>query len=360
MASGPVIAISDTHIGRQKGSAIRLTRFLDWLNEGLHAGMLPVETTNGEKNLRVPEKLILLGDFLELWRPREADYTSPVRDGYRILDSLFHLGCHTIYVPGNHDDVAARYFGTYPDQNGHLKVVPKHYPQEGEGEPKEGERIGNLTYFFLHGHQFSRRWSPGVLKFVDFVGRVSYEAYEVSPRALQVGSIFFVLSLILALFYAILPPWAHLLGQLPALVTALLVVVWIILAVLGFAFFWRQLQLAWNRPRHEYVSGFTESPAFNRLIGKPKYRRIDDLVNRHYYKRGKDTINADVIVFGHTHVPGCSRTLAVAKGKTFVNTGSWVESDSRPHDTLAYIDEDRPQLLQWDDETRYVHEFEEN
>jgi len=50
--------------------------------------------------------------------------------------------------------------------------------------------------------------------------------------------------------------------------------------------------------------------------------------------------------------------------KGFVNTGGWVESYSRtegqvrPHDTFAYIDENGPQLLQWDDITGTAHEFE--
>lgn len=359
METGPIIVISDTHIGRQEESARRFADFLKWLRNGLDVGTFTIHTKGGaQKDLAAAEKLILLGDFLELWGPREADYSKPVKDGYCILDMLFHLRCDKIYVPGNHDDVASRYVNTYAPQNGHdFRVIPKHYPQSNVGV-----WIGDKKYFFLHGHQFSRKWGVSVVRFFDFVGRFSYESYEASPRALQVGFFsLFLLPFVLALFYAIPLPWARLLEQFP-FVTALIAVVWIVLAVLGFAFIWRKLQIIWNRPGHEHASGFMESRRFNRLIGKPKYVGIRDLVNKRYYERGKDTIDAHVIVFGHTHVP--ELRLAVEGTRTvegtpkgFVNTGSWVEN-SQQHDTFAYIDEDGPQLLQWDYETGTAHEFE--
>jgi predicted phosphodiesterase len=365
--SGPIIVVSDTHIGLQKGSAVRLTHFLEWLNKGLTAGTLPIQTSSGAfKDLRAPEKLILLGDFLDLWGPRAADYTIPIRDGYGILDSLFHLPCDKIYIPGNHDDVATRYFGIDARQNGyHLTIVPKHYPEQ-----KEGVQIGNKTYFFIHGHQFSRLWGVrGVLKFFDFFGQFSYESYKMNKWALRVGFVVFLLSLIgliilllslmVAPLYAILIQWASLLGKLPVTATALLAVVWVILGIFGFAFVWRKLQVLWYLIHPERGSDLTKARAFNRLIGKPKYRKIGELINGHYYRQGKDTITADVIVFGHTHVPELSPALEAAKGKMFVNTGSWIEGNFFQYDTFAYVDENGPQLLQWDDEERTAREFEE-
>jgi UDP-2,3-diacylglucosamine pyrophosphatase LpxH len=364
--NGPIIAISDTHIGLQQGSAVRLAHFLEWLKKGLNAGTLPIYTSNGEsKNLRPPEKLILVGDFFDLWGPRAADYTIPIKDGYGILDSLFHLPCDKIYIPGNHDDVASRYSGIDARQNGHsLTVVPKHYPQQ-----KEGLQIGSLTYFFIHGHQFSL-WRAGVvLKFFDFFGRFSYESYEVSPQTLRVGFIVFLLSLIgsiiflfslaFAPLYAILSQWTSVLGKLPVLVTALLAVVWVILCIFGLAFVWRKLQLAWNLIHPPHGFRFMESRVFNLLIGKPKYRDIGELINGRYYRQGKDTVKADVIVFGHTHVPELSPALEAAKGKMFVNTGSWIEGTFFQYDTFAYIDEEGPQLLQWDDDAQTALEFKE-
>jgi UDP-2,3-diacylglucosamine pyrophosphatase LpxH len=382
MPIDPILVVSDTHIGFQPKSAERFAHFLQWVGDrlrpaegdGQNLAGLPITTLDGvQKNLKAPKTLVLLGDFLDMWAPRNADYTSPVRDGYGILDVLFHLPCDKIYVPGNHDDVAARYVRIYPDQNNHpFTVVSKYYPQEAV---KQGVQIGGLTYFFLHGHQFSKLWGVPVLKFFDFVGRTSYESYEVSPGALLVGIAVLVFSVLLGIYSWIFPSWLSLLGQLPTAAAALLAIVWVTLGVLGFFWFWRRLQTTYLQIHEEPARGaqgprFAESPRFNRLIGRPKYIKIAELINKHYYKQGKDSINADVIVFGHTHAP--ERYMSDTPGvniqgtnkKGFVNTGGWVESYSRtegqvrPHDTFAYIDENGPQLLQWDDITRTAHEFE--
>jgi UDP-2,3-diacylglucosamine pyrophosphatase LpxH len=356
---GPIIVVSDTHIGRQSESACRFEHFLDWLRAGLLAGTLIFHTQDGAlKEVTAPEKLIILGDFLELWGPREADYANPVADGYRILDSLYHLRCDKIYVPGNHDDAAARYCRIDARQAGHhFTVIPKHYP-----DSHEGEQIGAKTYFFLHGHQFSRKWGARVVKFFDFIGQFSYASHAASPRALQAGFVVLLLSIILGPFSLLVKPWAYLLEELPVFVTAIMAGVWAVLCVLGVAWIWRRLQIAWNRPGREHMAGLTESGKFNRFIGKPKHVGIQEVVNRRYYDRGRDTINADIIIFGHTHMPElCFEVKGTGKPggkrKGFVNTGSWVEN-SHQHDTFAYVGDEGPQLLQWDEETRTVREFE--
>jgi len=241
MPIDPILVVSDTHIGFQPKSAERFAHFLQWVGDrlrpaegdGQNLAGLPITTLDGvQKNLKAPKTLVLLGDFLDMWAPRNADYTSPVRDGYGILDVLFHLPCDKIYVPGNHDDVAARYVRIYPDQNNHpFTVVPKYYPQEAV---KQGVQIGGLTYFFLHGHQFSKLWGVPVLKFFDFVGRTSYESYEVSPGALLVGIAVLAFSVLLGIYSWIFPSWLSLLGQLPTAAAALLAIVWVTLGVLGF------------------------------------------------------------------------------------------------------------------------------
>jgi hypothetical protein len=155
-------------------------------------------------------------------------------------------------------------------------------------------------------------------------------------------------------------PLAHIFDGVPAIITAVLAVVWAVLCVLGVAWIWRGLQKAWNTPGSEHVLRFTDNDWFNRLIGTPKYLDVSELVNRRYYDRGRDTIAADIIVFGHTHVPqvcfDVKNTGKDGKSKGFVNTGSWVVK-RQPHDTFAYIGEEGPQLLQWDEETGTAHKF---
>jgi hypothetical protein len=70
VASGPIIVVSDTHIGLQKRTPKRFAHFLAWVNKGFATGRLPIVTLEGErKHADPPEKLILLGDFFELWGP---------------------------------------------------------------------------------------------------------------------------------------------------------------------------------------------------------------------------------------------------------------------------------------------------
>jgi UDP-2,3-diacylglucosamine pyrophosphatase LpxH len=359
VANGPIIVVSDTHIGLQKSTPKRFAHFLEWLKKGLKTGTLPIVTLAGEReNADPPEKLILLGDLFELWESRAADYANPVLDGSGVLDTLAHLPCDKIYVPGNHDDTAARYFKIDAVQNGHdFKVTPKHYPEQ-----KEGERIGNMTYFFLHGHRFSRLWTPGVLKSFDFVRRSAYKAHEASPRTLRVGISVFGLVVILAQFSALGALWANLLRRLPAFVVFLLtvgtIVGWIVSAILAFAQVWRWLQRLWYTVNSERPSPLTERRFLNRVVGTLKYLNVGDLINLHYYRQVKDTIAADVVVFGHTHIPEISPPNADGTGKRFVNTGSWLKSNVLAYDTFAYIGEDGPRLLRWDDRARIAREFE--
>jgi UDP-2,3-diacylglucosamine pyrophosphatase LpxH len=359
VANGPIIVVSDIHIGLQKKTPKRFAHFLAWLNMGFATGRLPIITLEGERaSLNPPEKLILLGDVFELWGPRAADYANPVLDGSGILDTLVHLPCDKIYVPGNHDDSAARYFKINAHQNGHdFRVIPKHYPRQ-----KGGERIGDTTYFFLHGHQFSRLLTPSVLKSVDFVGRFAYETHEASPRALRVGLIVFGLLSILMRLHALGAPWANFLKRLPTFVTFLLtvgtIVAWVISALLAFAQVWRWLQRLLYAIYPERQSPLTERRVLNRIVGTSKYLNVGDLINLHYYQQGRDTIRADVVVFGHTHMPEISPLNVGGTGKRFVNTGSWLKSDARAYDTFAYIAEDGPRLLRWDDRKRIAREFE--
>jgi predicted phosphodiesterase len=100
--------------------------------------------------------------------------------------------------------------------------------------------------------------------------------------------------------------------------------------------------------------------------GQIRYRKkstqqinVQQLIDKHYYKGEKDTIDADVIVFGHTHVPEISRAEDNGTNKTFVNSGSWIEyQPPRQFDTFIYIDRDRSLLLlQWDNVEKSVREL---
>ncbi len=84
-------------------------------------------------------------------------------------------------------------------------------------------------------------------------------------------------------------------------------------------------------------------------------------------KKEKILDEANVIVFGHTHMPGMSSPdVEKTFGKRFVNSGSWVAEDPkcynavvehREYNTLVYIDSEGPLLLQWGDKKGTVHQL---
>ena len=71
----------------------------------------------------------------------------------------------------------------------------------------------------------------------------------------------------------------------------------------------------------------------------------------------RDTIRAEVIVFGHTHRAGYAKKTFAPPGnpaqerspeKLFVNTGCWADTgDTRPVDTFVYINRTGLYLLEW-------------
>ena len=109
---------------------------------------------------------------------------------------------------------------------------------------------------------------------------------------------------------------------------------------------------------------------------------IVELSARANFRKEIDTINADVVVFGHTHVPEKCYDVEGTK-KQLVNGGSWITYEDRKsdcglidrlrlgvrrsklrkrhkgnaHDTFVYIDRDGPLLLRWDDDENCVREL---
>lgn len=108
-----------------------------------------------EKVLKPPEKVILIGDILELWdaSDRAIEYCSRP-----ILDLLEKLGCEKVYLLGNHDYDLKSLVGVYPSGEHTLSIVEDCYPVQERGKVvalKKGDR----DYLFVHGYQFDRLFS---------------------------------------------------------------------------------------------------------------------------------------------------------------------------------------------------------
>lgn len=354
MGDGPLIVVSDTHFGLEDGvkdrSANVFQHFLEWLAELEKGKKVTIQTSDGEKSLQAPQKIILLGDLFELWEPQSGDLTTPFRDSFTLFTSLLTLKCEKIYVLGNHDEELSDYEGEYRCENGStFTVFSRHYPTD---PASESEKVGDKKYFFLHGHQFDKlferagplRRLPGLME------QLSSSASEHVNR--RIGPLGFILIFCFSALWITRSSW--ILNRPP--IFAVLLLLWFISIILGVPWFWTWIQkAAWT-----YV--------FKRFADRPKYADINKIINQNYYKKEKDTSVANVIVFGHTHVPEISSPDVEKKlGKMFVNSGSWVASvDPAYHtvafkhpayDTLVYIDNEGPLLLQWDDEKRTVHQL---
>jgi len=59
-----------------------------------------VPTPNGGKSLRAPQKIILLGDLLELWEPQSGNLITPFRDSFTPFNALLTLshGYNTLSI----------------------------------------------------------------------------------------------------------------------------------------------------------------------------------------------------------------------------------------------------------------------
>ena len=401
MDDGPIIVFSDTHFGFEAASARRFQNFvLNWLAPLVYTGSKKITSNEGEKTLEAPSKIILIGDILELLAPRNCDPTLPLRESFDIFNSLVALKREIIYVSGNHDEDVGSYRdgeltyvsdshdgeaasyrnethceGDYAFKNGcQLTVYSDHYPVHGSD--KLGKKIGAKTYYFFHGHQFDSFWRLRFArKFGDFVAQSSagiryWKLFNVSGPVILLGTV--ILSVALA------PPlsidWLSRLAGLVSLPGVILIsLVW------GFFLFLSVIWIFSRLTQWYYHSTCPGYPSRLRNVGIEVIARIA----RREFTREMDTINADVIVFGHTHVP--EKCHVKGTNKQLANCGSWItyrdpksncgwidrvrlavnrsksqkSQKDNVHDTFVYIcrDRDEPLLLQWDDDKSRVLEL---
>ncbi len=180
-----IIVVADTHFGLKKGKINMsmpgyLAHFLEWVNNLEREPVHIIEGDIKEENIRVkdifpPEKIIFLGDLLELWDSKNETLAANV---LTLLPTLSSIEAEKIYVLGNHDDILKRIvlktphtgeYMEYPLGKSALKVFPDRYP------PVTADMKGAFTvmygeehYLFIHGHQFDK----------DFTGPLTiYKTY---------------------------------------------------------------------------------------------------------------------------------------------------------------------------------------
>jgi UDP-2,3-diacylglucosamine pyrophosphatase LpxH len=363
-----VLVISDTHFGADVCSKEAFTRFLDWLAEWMNAsktkggtkekvdpvtGELDIKKDeNQESEPKPPEIIILLGDFLELWDPRDDDRTQPLRDSFQIFHKLFNLPCKKVYVVGNHDHELIDYgsISALPGKGrgeSHLEdyacanatqfvIARDHYPNLPSKRADEWLKIGEECYYFLHGHQLDK-WFRAASEFQFVPGWMSSfaSAYRsINPWLGRLGSTVLGVGIALAIGSAV-GVWA---APLWLLLLLTLASIWVAVPWL-----WVKLQ----RPVWKWIG---------RRGVVPKYENVETVARDYFHPKMYKT-RAQTLVFGHTHYPGCWRgdKQGPLKSWTFVNCGSWVEPSpvvlkKAPRiefNTFVYIDDKGPSLCKW-------------
>jgi predicted phosphodiesterase len=273
-----VYAIGDTHLGlRGWGPSghherpLLVADFFRWLSALPEEGY-PMPTWNGQglgtRVLRRPDRLILLGDILELW---EAENQAVLFSAATVSSALARVPCQKIYVLGNHDSILQPLKGLYPLGAENLELIGETYPVSDTGEIRS-LRIGDRNYIFIHGHQFDPVLHGRFGKYWPLLAPIRQAGAALGDYAFVFAAMW-VAALIVHVSY---PAWP---------------VDWFM--ILGLPFLWLPrlyMRIGWR---------------WWRLLGGLRYNR--DLALKGFVKwwtkvRQSRGIPDDVgIVFGHTH-----------------------------------------------------------
>lgn len=346
-----VIVVSDVHLGDETSNYEDFSKFIDWIAAIEKEGGKTIKSGGKEFFIKPPEKLILLGDILELWSPRDNEPKYTLQESIEPFGKLVNLGCEKIFVLGNHDDDIAEYLNIKKKSSGikentfninttNFTIINRHYPSNPEDKEKGFLQVGKYKYFFIHGQQFDKlfiRFGP-LAKIPTYTAKISNLVSENLPLkgwSIVLASIVFLgLSLgfkdnnlgfginnlefknnmFLGFF------WSSLVLSVPKIFTYLQDKIWAIFGV--------------------------------SLTEKPKNKNIQTIVKEKYYNIKDDTTDWDVnIVFGHTHVPEIRpyRPSGTGEGHEwlFLNAGSWTQEKGN-YNTFVYLDEKGYYLFKWD------------
>ncbi|MGZ4908366.1 MAG: metallophosphoesterase [Halobacteriota archaeon] len=374
MSGCPVLVISDTHFGFEDESEVRFQHFMTYLTDAVHSGRMVIKSRQElsseiprkalrKESLEAPHKIILLGDILDLLVSRDSNTVRPFWESFNPINSLISLNKELVYISGNHDAVVGNnYKGRkYPLKgNATLRVYLDQYPAKDPHGRWLGVQIGKSKYVFAHGHQFDFFFgNPSVMRFANFAGFSSAAAANLKWFR-RLGAFAFALALgvvISAFLYNWLPSLLAqlipMLEQHPLLSGFVLLGWWFFGAIAFLGVFWAFILAAQSWYNYSRHPGHTQGGRYEKLLPVRSRRSIRQIIGTLGFWWQKRKIDADVVVFGHTHDPEIYASKH-ASVKLLVNAGSWIVQRDLTHDTFVYIDESGPRLLQWKDRCRYV------
>jgi UDP-2,3-diacylglucosamine pyrophosphatase LpxH len=344
----PVIVVSDVHLGGKSSNYEDFWGFLEWLSR-LPVDGSPFKCEDTELMIKRPGTIVLLGDILELWDPRDDDRNYVAKDVLIPLSILNKLDCDIIYVIGNHDEDIYEIKKVWKAKGvrfpykgkGTFKIFYRTYPERTKDTKRiDGVKIGQNRYAFLHGHQFDRfqvfykisrylkvRFDPidwhqdlANVSFTKNIGRTFRATFVFSL-------LFFFYMLGYILWFRDTPIWS------------------------GFGILWILISSFFVATILPKVVTFSNTEIWRRIprtIVK-KCTSVDDVIKDRYNRDKGQHIDANIIVFGHTHNAG--KYFEDEEKRLFINTGCWVrECAKEKRNAFLYIDDKAPYLLTWDKE----------
>jgi len=372
----PVIVVSDVHLGGKNSHCEDFRDFLEWLNT-LSDNGTSVDCNGINIDIKKPGTIVLLGDILELWDPEEDDRNYVISDVLTTISFLNSIDCDIVYVIGNHDEDLLDFKKVWRKKGvehinngkGTFKMFYRSYPKTKEGtEEVDGIAIGEKKYAFLHGHQFDR--VQVFYKFSRFLSRKLNKQVRIDPidwfqdlanvsftknigRKLwntAVFGLFFIFYLLFTRYIQdirdiLLRYWPFgdksldiSLGIFWVLITSFFVVTILPKVV------------TWAATKFWDWFGIKCTP-------------IENVITKRYKATKGKNIDANIIVFGHTHNAGYYPKELKKDERLFINTGCWVDISEKKckekgaiPNTFLYIDTEALYLLKWDKEVKVEEE----
>jgi predicted phosphodiesterase len=225
---GCIYVVSDLHLGGRGACPNEFTAFIQWLRSIPDTGICPAtlftlrkgETRHtGEVSFRRPEKLILLGDVLDMWDPLDQDRSHVVKDAVGPLSCLHGFPGELIYVSGNHDmDIdeirktldGKFYWGCKPGSTPNFEMYRGHYPatekrrragEETEETVLPGIFVGDTKYSFIHGHQLD----PEQIQYQ--IGEITQSRFDPVDAITDLANVSFIKEMRPQLLWAVATGW---------------------------------------------------------------------------------------------------------------------------------------------------------
>ena len=383
-----IIVVSDLHLGGNHGERTSrdFSSFLDWLKllcDESNETRVEIKA-KGSKKLKPPQMLILLGDILELWRPRPPMRSELFRDLFPLISKLLELPIPIVYVTGNHDREICEFFEAFPgfpEVKSKFIIEADQFPCgkiPGQMINEHGLRLGNkYEYTFLHGHQFDGRFKI-TSSFSEYPGWVCNNSsiFEMHPYYRPFIWSFCAFGI---LYFLLIGPQLSAMYHVPLWIMNILHNV--LLAFTGMSI----LLVAISIPTQwmDYLYNAFHSKSIKKIVSffprfrySSKKKRIDYLKATRDFKKKKGEGGTNVVISGHTHWPADVEDHEL--NKISVNTGSWVREapfDSDPEsgfgyrivgkdressvdtgyreyvcNTFVYLDKEMPLTMIWDTE----------